>query len=87
MSKTFRPISGPFGGVDEMKTQEAFVDFLGSVQRAERLMQISNSSYSCGTEYDRVFKTGFSRTKGEVFRAKAKREGFTDAEIDAFLSL
>lgn len=82
-TKTFQPVPGPFGGTDEMKTQDAFVDFVGGTRRAEHLSRI------CQNSYPTPFPEGhpYFKTKQQVFRIAAKREGFTDAEVDAFLSL
>jgi len=81
MSKNFKPVIGTFGGIDEQATQDAFVDFVGGMSRAEALSRISQNSWpSFGAFGKPVSKT-------DVFRAKALREGFTKQQIEAFLSL
>jgi hypothetical protein len=82
MAKTFKAIPGPFGGVDEQATTDAFEQFVGGVRKAQHLLYLYNNSYPHGTEMDRLMGKG--RTKDQVFRTKAKREGFTDAHINAF---
>jgi hypothetical protein len=84
MKKIFKPVPGPFAiGNDERATQDTFVEFVGGRTRAERLQDI------CHNSYPTPFPPGdpYAKTRHEVFRMKAKREGFTDAEIDAFLML
>jgi len=80
-------IDNGFGGKDEKAMQEQFEELCGGVKRAERLMWIWNNSYQIGTKYDQVFKTGFHHTKRQVFDLKAKKEGFTDEQIQCFLEL
>jgi len=77
----------PFGGVDEQKAQEMFEDLCGGVKKAERLLHLWNDSYPCGTKYDKTFKTGFYRSKEQIFWIKAKRDGFTQEQIDMFMGL
>lgn len=84
--KPFEPIPSPFGTMnDEQRTQDAFVDYVGGTAKAEQLSRIWQNSWPSGTNYDRLMGRG--GTKEDVFRAKAKREGFTDEDVDAFLSL
>jgi len=73
--------------VDETERQAAFVGLVGRHARAERLQRIWNNSYPSGTAYDRIFSPGRYRTKEQVFRLKARREGFKDNEISSFLEL
>jgi len=76
------PVPGPFGGVDEGATMRAFEEFVGGVPRAERLLQLYLNSYPvCGLG-GRV-----ERSKAEVFTAKARREGFSAAQAEAWLAL
>ena len=79
----FRPAPGPFGArPDEMATHEAFADYVGGRERAERMSRLYSDSYP------RRGPGVFDRySKEDVFRTKALREGFSEAEIDAFLSL
>lgn len=74
MKKRFEPIyHSPFGNrvLDERATHEAFEDYMGGVDRAFRILHVWQDSYN-------------SLHKFEI---KAAREGFTENEIDAFLSL
>ena len=61
-----------------------FGETLGS-QRADRIEYLWKSTYDNRSAYDKMMGRG--RSKDEVFCAKAKREGFTDEEIDAFYAL
>ena len=84
--KRFQPVPSPFGvGNDEQATQDAFVEFVGGTRRADQLSRIAQNSYPHGTEMDRLM--GHGLTREQVFRCKAKQEGFTDEEVDAFLML
>jgi hypothetical protein len=85
--KAFVPTESSFGMIDEQATQDAFVEYVGGTQKADRLSRLWNNSYACGTEYDRVMKTGNYRSKIQVFRAAAIREGFTSKDADAFMAL
>lgn len=80
--KPFYPIRFFGGRIDEVNTQIAMVKYIGGHDRAERLSKIRNSSYPLPT-HD-IWK---SLSAKEVFRIRAKVEGFTDMEIDAFESL
>ena len=67
---------------DEQAENDAFVRMVGSVARADRLQQIWNMSYpkgNCG-----MMK---GQSKEEVFRENAKKEGFTDQQVNRFLDL
>ena len=76
----FKPVSGPFGGIDEQATIEAFKDYVGGNHRLESLWKIARNSYPApkfrGGQYSRI----------EVFKGKALREGFTKNEIDGYLT-
>jgi hypothetical protein len=69
---------------NEQDNTDKIIDTLG-IDKADRLMYLYNNAYQAGTEYDKTFKTGFHKSKDEIFRLKAKREKFTDEEIDLFL--
>lgn len=73
--------------MDETERQAAFVRLVGRHARAERLQRIWNNSYPSGTAYDRIFWPECYKSKEEVFRIKARREGFKDNEISSFLEL
>jgi hypothetical protein len=79
-------VPSPFGtGCDEQAETDAFERLCGGVKRAQRMLYLWNDSYPAGSEYDRMMGRGAS--KAEVFKAKAKREGFTDEQIAAFMHL
>ena len=61
---------------DEHDDHRAFEEYVGGVHRAERLFQIYKNSYPT-----------HNRTKVEVFRSNALREGFSNQDIDALLLL
>ena len=84
--KTF-PVKNCFGGIDEQESQAMFEDAVGGVKKAERMQRLWNDSYPCGTKYDKTFKTGFYHSKEQIFAIKAKRDGFTQEQIDMFLTL
>jgi len=73
--------------VDEQKEMDAFIKAVGGTTKADRLQNIWRNSYPHGTEYDRVFKTGFYMSKQEAFTRAALREGFTKKQIHMFLSM
>ena len=84
MARKFRPVPSPFGfGRDEKATHEAFVAFVGGIDRADRLLTIWRNSY------EGIRPSPFARaaTKVKMFRRKATAEGFRKREIEAFLSL
>ena len=75
---------GPFGiGRDEQDLQNQFVDLVGGSARADRLDYIWKNSYPGITSS--WIKP--APTKTEMFIRAAKRNGFTDREIQAFLEL
>ena len=81
------PPKNEFGGIDERLAQEMFENACGGVKRAERLCYLCNNSYPTGTLYDKTFKTGFYHSKIDNFISKAKREGYTEKQINMFLEL
>jgi len=67
---------------DEQAENDAFVRMVGGIKRADRMQQIWNASYphgNCG-----MMK---GKSKEDVFRENAKREGFTDLQVNRFLDL
>jgi len=62
--------------VDEQKANDRFVRMVHGIRRADRMQEIWRNSYP-----------SLRKSKEEVFRESAKREGFTDKQIDAFLML
>jgi len=69
----------------EQERQDDFVELVGGYRRAERLMHISQDSYPSSSWN---LKLGHHRiSKEAVFRNKAKRECFSDKEINCFLAL
>lgn len=82
--RKFRPVPSPFGvGTDERATHQKFIEFIGGTERADRLLRIWKDSFPG------IRTSAFEKppSKEQVFRRKAKAEGFTDGEIEAFLSL
>jgi hypothetical protein len=77
----FAPVAGPFGGVDEDATMRALV-FVGGVGRAARLLRLY-------ADRDPVRGLGgrIERRTAEVCTAKARREGFSAAQAEAWLAL
>lgn len=73
--------------MDEQEANDEFIGLVGGVRKADRLQQIWNSSYPHGTEYDKVFHRESYKSKEEVFRERALREGYTKRQIEAFLNL
>jgi len=67
---------------DEQQAHNDFEQLVGSRQRAERLFNLYKRSYPSPS----VISTEVT-SRELVFRKKAKREGFTDTEIDALLNL
>jgi hypothetical protein len=76
MSKAFR---------DEQQETDDFEELCGGVAKAQRLLHLYQDSYPNGTAYD--FLMGRGATKEQVFEAKAKREGFTAQQVNAFRNL
>ena len=69
----------------ERERQDAFVDLMGGSYRADRLDSICKNSYPGIRKPWATFEPPPS--KEEMFKKKAKQEGFTDLEIDTFLNL
>ncbi len=85
MSKQpFKPVPSPFGtGNHEQATQDAFVEYVGGRSKAEHLSRLWQHSYPTPWPPDHRY----AKTKAEVFRNKAKGEGFSDEDVDAFMQL
>jgi hypothetical protein len=81
------PVKNCFGGVDEQISTDMFEEAVGGAKRAEHLQYIWNNSFPVGTEYDRKMRERYYHSKEDMFRLKAKREGYTDEQIEMFLSL
>lgn len=67
---------------DEQAENDRFVRLVGGVKKADHMQQIWKMSYpqgNCG-----MLK---GKSKEEVFREKAKAEGFTDIQVNRFLDL
>jgi hypothetical protein len=87
MSKTFH-VPAPFGnGCDQMAESLKFEELCGSIARASRLRDLWNTTYQSGTAYDHLMGQPWARTKEDNFRRKALAEGFTPAQIAAFMHL
>jgi hypothetical protein len=61
---------------DEQAENDAFVRMVGGVKRPDRMQVIWSNSYP-----------QFKKSREEVFREKAKEEGFTDLQVNRFLDL
>jgi hypothetical protein len=70
---------------NEADEHAAFEELCGGPSRAFKLLHIYKDSYPSGTELDRLY--GLGKSKVEVFKAKARREGFNDEQVAAFLRL
>lgn len=69
----------------EMQKQDYFVEIVGGTNKAEQMSRISQNSYP---QSSWSVKRGHHQLSGrEIFRIKAKREGFTDKQINVYLSL
>ena len=78
--KKFKAIPAPFGnGIDESATIDSFIDYVGGKHRLEMLSRIARNSYP-------MPKFNGQYTKKEVFTQNAKRNGFTQNEIDGYLT-
>jgi len=67
--------------MDEQEANDRFVRLVGGVKRADRLQQIWNMSFPHGMRLCNYV------SREDDFRRRAKAEGYTDREIDAFLNL
>jgi hypothetical protein len=65
-------------------TTDQFIAKHGS-QKGDRLQGVWNNSFPNGTEYDKLF--GRHQTKEQNFTNQVKRYGFTETEINDFLSI
>jgi hypothetical protein len=76
----FKPVPGPFGGMDEQATIEAFEEYIGDYQRLLKLWRIARECYPMpkypNGQYTRI----------EVLKMRAKRDGFTENEINGYLT-
>lgn len=68
---------------DEQERQDYFVELCGGTNKADALERIYKESYPCSHPLD-IFK---KYTKEDIFRMKAKKAGFTNKQINYFLSL
>jgi hypothetical protein len=73
------------GFMDEKEKTKKFEALLEETLRAGQLFGIWQNSYPVGTKYDFLFGKGKKRE--DVFRERARQEGFGDQEIEEFLSL
>lgn len=74
-------IRATFGGCDEQAETTALENRLG-VDRCQQLLRLCQSSYPIGTAHDRL--GGRGQTKDQVFLRKARRDGFTEEELQAY---
>lgn len=68
-------VQSPFGGCDEQAETDAFERLVGGPTMGFRLLNIWRNCYAP------------VRTKSDIFRIRAKMNGYTDEQIDAFLHL
>jgi hypothetical protein len=71
---------------DEQAENDAFVRLVGGIKRADRIQQIWRDSYPEGFG-GKGLGMNRGKPKEEVFRENAKKEGFTDQQINRFLDL
>ena len=64
---------------DEQALTDRFERLCGSIVKAQRLLHIWQDSYACNH-----FTPRYCKTKKQVFEAKAKEEGYTRKQIQAF---
>jgi len=64
---------------DEQALTDRFERLCGSIQRAQRLLCVWKNSYASKHPNPR-----WSKTKAQIFEAKAVAEGFTRKQIQAF---
>lgn len=73
----------PFlGKQTEQERQDEFEDLCGGMAKAERLMKVWNDSYPTGMKHSRYY-----HSREDNFRARAKGWGYTDCQIDMFMTL
>ncbi len=70
--------------IDEKEKNEKFETLWNGLVGTGRLMVIWRTSYPVGTKY--AFLFGKGKKKEDVFRERARQEGFSDQEIEEFLS-
>lgn len=70
---------------DEAQKTEEFEAICGGVNRANRLFLLHKNTHDNRTALDKLQSKG--KTREEAFRAKALRDDFTEAQIDALLDL
>ena len=74
-----------------MKTEQEkigeFEEAVGGVKRAEHLQRIWNNSSPVGNDTPYDIKMGTFHSREKVFTIKAKREGYTEKQINMFLAL
>lgn len=64
---------------DEQALTDHFESVCGGVEKAQFLFRIWQNSYAANHPNPR-----YSKTREEVFEAWAKRDGYTDEQIQAF---
>lgn len=66
--------------MNEQQRTDEFEALCGGVEKAQRVMSLWNSCYPMATYYG-------VKSKEAVFLARAKREGYSNEIINAFLAL
>jgi hypothetical protein len=72
--------------MNEQERTERFEAMVGGPERGFRLMRIYDGTRESGSAYDRLLNKRLP-TKEQNFKGRAKAEGYTDAQITAFLGL
>ncbi len=79
----FELVKDESGKIEEGKSHEAFEEFLGGPRRAFNILKIwQDTNHTIYGKNHRYYKT-----KDQMFRERAMRQGYTKDEIDAFLIL
>ncbi len=68
--------------MDEREKQDHFIHLMGGTNKSDNIQYIWNNSYPCDMR-----PQGKLHTREQIFRKRAKDEGYTDEQIDYFLNL
>ncbi len=74
---------GPFGGCDEQAEHDALHAMMGH-SRAERLHRLWVTTFPATSFSPMEFSPRTGEGKAERWRERARRDGFTEEEIEAF---
>lgn len=81
----FQLVYDKSGKVDKSSSVQAYTSYIGCPNAATALDDINQNSYSSGTALDHLYGDGESQQ--EVFRKNARRAGFNDNQIEAYLMI